>query len=787
MGSLAPRRSNLTLLLPSITHRFRRHQEGGLQDSKITKSSLSGPISITLDATYTNASLEAELCSQVATMGVDQVDAVFMNFPDFVDRYSLADPLLMPDCFWTLTAVQTVSLERVILTGTNAGTSADPLIRLPSTASVIILFDSTLVNPTTSGDSYKPDWTALFASKPGLAWITLQNVRLEATIPSTIPQLLKQFNVAQNPLFTGSIPSTLFSNFPSSQTDIRFSFPNNNLNGTIPADLFDNAHSQMERFTFSVAGNALTGPYPPNLIKNLVWPNCYYGSFDFSENKLTGSMPANVLPSVGWTSNYVLQVNMGNNQLSGSIPSTLFAASTAQSLRSFYLNASSNAIMGSIPPLYGSVDPTLIVRTISLFFGNNQLSESIPSANLWTPETMGTTETTLDFSSNQLSGQVPDDLLAASPFATTTLWLDLSNNKLTGTLNPAVISSGNYNDVMGMTLSFARNQLSGPLDTAFFDTIQSQRNSFQIDLSHNSLGGTIPSDIFASFIDPLASPFYYLGVFINNCSLSGTLPVITPKVFSFSLSADDNQLSAIPAASWSAYLTTAFNTINLSSYLSFANNLFDGELTLPSREASFSAQLNFYGNNFTQLTIPSVTKYIVLLNVGMNEYLNGSLPAAWLDGTGSMDTLIANHTALSGDFPDVSGAANFYLRQLVLSDTAINFCPNFTAPWTSEDLTICDLGTNAKDCIEFYPAVCKKVEPPLMAPVATPIEVPIETPVSVPSAVPTASPIVPPAITPSPVPTSPPRTTNVPTGGSLAMTFNLAILIVALLAASLTV
>lgn len=647
--------------------------------------------------------LEDYVCSHIAFIGASAVTEFNIGLPT-LSRYELPRPLRLPDCFWSMTSVKSVTLQGVFVIG-STGKHADPLVRLPSSVVHLSIYDSRIINPTVGGATYKPNWSAIFSSKPRMEDLTLDDVQLESTIPSPLPAILTGFRLSNNSLLTGTIPSTLLANFPKSQTDIAMDFSFGSLNGTIPGDLFSNAHKEITSITFKARGNQLTGIYP-NLIRTSSWPNCHRFYVDFASNKLHGDIPPAILPVNG---RYVdLALVLSDNALSGSIPSALFADSWA-TFHFLQVDCSQNKLTGTIPSFFAAVEQELQAVNVGLLFGSSQLSGEIPKAEIWPVVTMQTSLFSLDLSSNLITGSVPDDMLWYAATSLTDIGLNFAHNQLTGTIGSTLIYKTDFDQKIKLRLNFANNGISGPIETALVAAAVGTCTDLKLDLSSNPLGGTIPSDLLAAFVTPY-SPFSYLMLSFNNCSLSGTLPDLANGIDGLEFSANENQLNAAPAP-WSDFLYKAMQNL-VEFQLNIANNRFTGEFALPSfttsRDALY-ATFNLYGNDITTLHIGNETRYLYALNIGMNGRLTGSLPSAWFDATSSVASLIANYTSLTGSFPDMSGIVNSKLKVLDLSNTAINFCPMWKSAWETIKLDYCNLGnTNAIYCISYFPSLCKK-------------------------------------------------------------------------------
>lgn len=164
------------------------------------------------------------------------------------------------------------------------------------------------------------------------------------------------------------------------------------------------------------------------------------------------------------------------------------------------LNLGNNSIVGSVPSVLGTYP-----RLVTLDLSSNELDEPIPRS-LFTSMTL----TNLNMSRNRLTGAIPIDnsrtseLLVLPSYPQMEL-LDLSDNSLTGSLPSDVGNMGRLK-----LLNLARNQMSGKLPNEL-DKLSVLE---YLDLSNNNFNGKIP--------DKLSPNLHVFNVSYND--LEGTIP-----------------------------------------------------------------------------------------------------------------------------------------------------------------------------------------------------------------------------------------------------------------------
>ena len=287
----------------------------------------SSTVSVSISLLWTNKTFADDLCSKISSIGATLVTKVTVGRKESTDL-PFNEHMLMPDCFWKLTALEEIYAESVIFTGSQAaGSQADPLLRFPSALTRIGLVHCRFVNPNVRGATFKINWTTFLPSQPLLKVMSFDDAKLEGTLPPFIPGHITEF-YENNPMLAGTIPAALFSNYSASATraSLYFGFSGNGINGTIPSTLFTNILPSGVDFS----NNALNGTIPD--FSTLSWDGASQTYLMFSSNKLTGTLPANIFGTNFWgaSDGTSIELHLDNNELSGTIPESLFEHRSAQ-------------------------------------------------------------------------------------------------------------------------------------------------------------------------------------------------------------------------------------------------------------------------------------------------------------------------------------------------------------------------------------------------------------------------------------------------------------------------
>ncbi|KAH7545482.1 serine/threonine-protein kinase BRI1-like 1 [Ziziphus jujuba] len=270
--------------------------------------------------------------------------------------------------------------------------------------------------------------------------------------------------------FTGKVPSWFCSSKVPSVLE-KLLLANNYLSGTVPLELGNCKNLK----TIDLSFNGLSGTIPleiwnlPNLSDLIMWAN-----------NLTGGIPEGICINGGNLQTLILN----NNLINGTIPQSI-----ASCTNMIWISLSSNRLIGEIPAGIGNLSKLAI----------------------------------LQIGSNLLSGQIPPELGKCQSL----IWLDLNSNELIGSIPPELANQAGLvlpGIVSGKQFAFVRNEggtaCRGAGGLVAFEGIRPERlESFPmvhscpstriysgwtvytfssngtmiyLDLSYNSLSGTIP-------------------------------------------------------------------------------------------------------------------------------------------------------------------------------------------------------------------------------------------------------------------------------------------------------
>lgn len=323
-------------------------------------------------------------------------------------------------------------------------------------------------------------------------------------------------------------------------------------------------------------------------------------------------------------------IKLVGSQISGTIPDAL---STLTQLTQIRLQ--SNRFSGTFPSI------TSLTRLQILDIGSNQLSGNLPDANLLTQLTK------YDVGYNQFKGNVP-------VFNSSTLaYVDISRNLLDGTLSSIIYAP---NTVPSLLFAANANQLIGTIPSQLFGA-----PLVTLDLSHNRLSGTLPSEIMLSLsLEQLV---------LSHNELSGTLHsafnnFLMPSMFRLSL--DHNKLTGlIPTLILGAVPNVSAFAGASHVYLNMNDNAFSGPLPyFPN--FPLTASLDF-SNNALTLRSDSLGQggNISWLNLASNPL--GTLPDLLLAGDifrfADLVSLDLSYCQLSGTLPEF-----FHVQYLALNN-----------------------------------------------------------------------------------------------------------------------
>ncbi|XP_050378273.1 probable inactive receptor kinase At5g10020 [Argentina anserina] len=295
---------------------------------------------------------------------------------------------------------------------------------------------------------------------------------------------------------------------------------------------------------------------------------------------LGGNQIAGELPSFGSLSNLKV-LRLGNNQLFGKIPEELLESSIPVE----ELDLSGNAFTGSIT---GINSTTLKVLNLSSngMSGTLQnldmrssvvvdLSQNKISGDISMLQNMGAALEVLDFSSNNFSGSFTNLTLRFEKLTT----LRLSGNLLVGSL-PSILKACPRLS----TVDLSQNEFSGSIPGSFFSSLTLTK----LNLSQNHLDGPIPvqggrvSEFLALPPDlPVES------VDLSNNSLSGSLPRDIGNMVEL-------KLLNVAKNQFSGELPSELSKLGKLEYLDLSGNKFKGAIpnNLPSSLTVFNVSYN---------------------------------------------------------------------------------------------------------------------------------------------------------------------------------------------------
>lgn len=202
-------------------------------------------------------------------------------------------------------------------------------------------------------------------------------------LPTSYPATLRTFTLASMPNLVGTIPQSLMD--AAGITSISFNdLPG--LTGNLPGPQTPAASKLNDVVVLDTVG--LTGTIAPNLFNTPT-----INLLSITSTSLTGGLPEVTNPA---TSSLVQIASSSNPQLGGTVPSSYALLRTI-----FYLYLESSGLTGTIPQTYAQNVTSQAFSTFSL--AGNSLSGTMPSINM----TSKTSSVAIDFSGCGLTGTIP--------------------------------------------------------------------------------------------------------------------------------------------------------------------------------------------------------------------------------------------------------------------------------------------------------------------------------------------------------------------------------------------
>ncbi|KAL8043567.1 hypothetical protein ABFS82_09G130400 [Erythranthe guttata] len=451
-----------------------------------------------------------------------------------------------------------------------------------------------------------------------LTFLYLNNNQLSGTIPSSVGNCseLQELYLNDN-LLEGELPYSLNNLVRLTSLYIE----NNNLEGRIPLDFGNYKELQL----LVLSNNRFVGGVPRGLgncskLTNLSAVNC----------GLSGRIPS----SLGQLTELTL-LYLSDNHLSGPIPRELGNCKALTDLQVY-----GNHLEGVIPSELGMLDH---LQTLMLF--TNNLSGEIPKSIF----SIQTLQHFLVYGNN-LGGEIPKEITELKQLRN----ISLFDNRFTGNIPQGLGLNSSL-----MLVDFTRNKFTGPIPP----NLCFKKKLRKLLLGQNHFRGIIPSDIGSCFsltrlilkqnnltgeLPDFVEKSNLLFVDLSNNSLSGSIPSSLrnlAKVTSIDLSLN-NLTGNIP--------TEIGNLLDLE-HLNLSHNSLEGVLPL---ELSSCRKLSRFDASYNVLngTIPSNLRNLVelsSLDLSKNR-IGGSIPTS-LFQMGKLSFLHLGENQLEGNIPPSIG------------------------------------------------------------------------------------------------------------------------------------
>uniref|UniRef100_K3ZH37 Receptor kinase-like protein Xa21 n=1 Tax=Setaria italica TaxID=4555 RepID=K3ZH37_SETIT len=431
----------------------------------------------------------------------------------------------------------------------------------------------------------------------------LSHNNLDGEIPSALGNLTNLLSIGfSNNMLSGAIPSSLGMLPNLSMLSVGF----NNLTGPIPTSIWNISSLTV----LSVSRNMLNGAIPPNAFDNL--PNLQILYMD--HNHFHGHIPA----SLANASNLFMIV-LGANPFSGIVPKEV------GELRNLNRLVLTDSLVGAKEPkdwefitaLTNCSQLEVLILGICEF--NGTLPDSLSN--------LSTSLKILSLSANAISGSIPKDIGNLFNLQV----LDLAYNSFTGNLPSSLAKlknlqkffvndnyiNGSFPLAIGnlrylISLYLMSNAFSGRLP----NTLANMTMLSELYLANNNFIGTIPSGLFN--ISTLS-----IGLDLSYNSLEGSIPQEIGNLKSLAkFNAESNKLSGeIPAA---------LGECQGLRYLFLQNNILNGNIPGHLSQLKSLQRLDLSSNNLSEVPTFGVFANATAISIQHNGKLCGGMPAMHL-------------------------------------------------------------------------------------------------------------------------------------------------------------
>lgn len=566
----------------------------GLEKDSARLNRRNSPLTVTVspNSTWTNETLEQEVCNALLDSPYGLTIAASEAGNSATLKFAL--PTCLIELGYNLTSL---SLSNVLINSFD---------EIPDQLESLEVQNSILLGNLSS------EWyDTLFPRFSLLKTLNLTRCGLTGSLPSDIPFGISTFALPHNAI-AGTIDSSFFR-FYSDQPVVLIDLEDNLISGSLPTGIFsdfsvDDENTVVVRVV-SLASNKLTGTIPANLISDITSPgdvfvalyasNNFFESFfmplepptnssspsnespddespiiyhehlvsnvnvrklglafDFDSCGLSGPLPEATLAGIivsalnGEGSSF--SFSAAHNSLSGPTPRSIFSESEGK-FESVSLKLNDNALTGTIVPLIlPEATYNIAFDTVIIDLSDNAIDETISNSIFLLTGPYATT-IVLDVSNNSLHGQIPESFLTSDfnpsqshtgltfeeNFSDRSISLLMRQNLLSGTFPGSFFSYYNFSSIY---LDVSSNSIGGTIETNFFgQNLTSHPLKSVTLLAHqNLLSGEVPSDLLAATHTPRLQSLW---IDFSENFLSGTIPALFEFVSNATLRISSNQLS----------------------------------------------------------------------------------------------------------------------------------------------------------------------------------------------------------------------------------------------------